>query len=113
MSKDRAKIEFILTMMDDIGEYRERFDTLTDLLNDKMGFNAVLMNLMQIGETLNKTQGNYEALNDEDIKGAYDVRNFIAHDYEGVRKSIIESVIREHLPKLRAALDEILRAGGK
>lgn len=108
MFRDRAKIEFILTMIQEIEEYRERFPSLTEMLDDTMGFNATLMNLLQIGETLNKLKGSYDALDKEDIKGAYDVRNFIAHDYEGVRKSIIESIVREHLPTLKAVLWNIL-----
>lgn len=40
-----------------------------------------MMAFLQIGETLNKLQNTYETLNIDDIKGAYEVRNFIAHDY--------------------------------
>ena len=108
MSSDKKKIEFVIEMMEDIETYLTRFDSVTALLDDKMGFNATLMSLMQIGETLRKLQGKYEELDDDDIKGAYDVRNFIAHDYEGVRKSIIESIVREHLSKLKNALEKII-----
>jgi len=38
----------------------------------------------------------------------YDVRNFIAHDYEGINKAIIEDVIRNHIPELKRTIDEIL-----
>lgn len=108
MSNDKTKIEFCLEMIEDIETYLTRFDGISALLSDRMGFNATLMNLLQIGETLNKISGFYSELDIEDIKGAYDVRNFIAHDYEGVRKSIIESIIREHLPKLKNTLIQIL-----
>lgn len=108
MSNDKKKIEFAVEMIEDIEAYLTRFENVTALLDDKMGFNATLMNLMQIGETLCKLQGKYDELDNDDVKGAYDVRNFIAHDYEGVRKSIIESIIREHLPKLKATLTKIV-----
>jgi len=108
MSSDRTKIEFILEMIGDIEAYLMRFENITALLDDRMGFNATLMNLMQIGETLRKLKGTYAEFDDDDIKGAYDVRNFIAHDYEGVRKSIIESILREHLPKLKNSLTKVL-----
>ena len=108
MSSDKKKIEFVIEMIEDIETYLTRFDSVTALLDDKMGFNATLMSLMQIGETLRKLQGKYTELDNDDIKGAYDVRNFIAHDYEGIRKSIIESIIREHLPKLKNALEKII-----
>ena len=41
------------------------------------------------------------------IKGTYDVRNFIAHDYEGVNKMIIEDIIRVQLPKLKQTISTI------
>ena len=36
----------------------------------------------------------------KDLKGIYDTRTFIAHDYEGVNLSIIETAIRYGLPEL-------------
>lgn len=36
-----------------------------------------------------------------------DVRNFIAHDYEGVNKMIIEDIIRTQLPKLKQIILDI------
>ena len=111
MSKDKdiLKIEFALTMVDDIYEYLDKFKTIENLLNNKMAFNATLLHLMQIGESLNKLENSYKELLDKDIRGAYSVRNFIAHDYDGVRKSIIESIIREHLPKLKENLENIIK----
>lgn len=72
-----------------------------------MGYDATLMCLLQIGETLNKLENNYDELQKEDIKGSYDVRNFIAHDYEGVNKSLIEGIIRFHLPKLKEVIFKV------
>ena len=37
----------------------------------------------------------------DDIKGAIDTRNFIAHDYEGINLPIIEFIIRDRLPILK------------
>ncbi len=39
------------------------------------------------------------AFDDEDVKGMYDVRTYIAHDYEGVNLAIVEWIIRNGLPK--------------
>lgn len=86
----------------------DRFNNIYSLLNDKMGFDATLMSLLQIGETLNKLENDYELLDKNDIKGAYDVRNFIAHDYEGVNKALVESITRMYIPKLKETLSKIL-----
>jgi len=108
MSNDIARLNFIDEKINDIFTYKDRFDTIVDLLNDKMGFDAVLMSLLQIGETLHKLdQSSYSKV--LPIKGAYDVRNFIAHDYEGVNKMIIEDIIRNHLPSLKITIEDILQ----
>lgn len=71
-----------------------------------MGYDATLMSLLQIGETLNKLREEPFA-EKLPIKGTYDVRNFIAHDYEGVNKMIIEDIIRTQLPKLKQIILDI------
>jgi len=87
--------------------YRAHYQTIESLLNDKMGYDAVLMSLLQIGETLHKLQ--HAPFADKlPIKGAYDVRNFIAHDYEGVNKVIIENIVRTMLPQLQHTINELL-----
>lgn len=108
MSKDTAKFEFVILMIQNLESYQNRYGGVFQMLQDGMAFDAVLMCLMQIGETLNKIKGQYKELDDDEIKGAYDVRNFIAHDYEGVRKSIIEDVVRYYIPKLKSNIEKIL-----
>lgn len=103
MSSSFEKLDFILEKIEDIESFKARYKTIEDLLNDVMGYDATLMSLLQIGETLNR-------LRDEPfaeklpIKGTYDVRNFIAHDYEGVNKVIIEDIVRKELPKLKQVI---------
>ena len=106
MSSSFEKLDFIIEKIDDIESFKARYKSIEDLLNDVMGYDATLMSLLQIGETLNK-------LRDESfaeklpIKGTYDVRNFIAHDYEGVNKMIIEDIIRTQLAKLKQIILDI------
>ena len=106
MSSSFEKLDFIVEKIEDIESFKARYKSIEDLLNDVMGYDATLMSLLQIGETLNK-------LRDESfaeklpIKGTYDVRNFIAHDYEGVNKMIIEDIIRTQLAKLKQIILDI------
>jgi len=44
----------------------------------------------------------------EDVKGAIDTRNFIAHDYEGINLPIIEYIIRVRLPILKSEIENII-----
>jgi len=110
MSKysDTQKLYFILEMIENIEEYVQEYKTITNMLINHKEYNATLMCLMQIGETLNKLTNHYDVLEKEDIKGAYNMRNFIAHDYEGVDMARIENIIRTKLPKLTKSIKEIL-----
>lgn len=103
MSSSFEKLDFILEKIDDIESFKARYNSIEDLLNDIMGYDATLMSLLQIGETLNKLK-NEPFAQKLPIKGTYDVRNFIAHDYEGVNKVIIEDIIRIQLPKLKQVI---------
>ena len=67
---------------------------------------AILMLPAGIAEQFNKlNEENASELlsyfEDEDLKGMRDVRNFIAHEYEGVELAIIEWLLRNALPKLK------------
>ena len=106
MSNKYEKLDFIVEKIEDIESFQLRYKSIEDLLNDVMGYDATLMSLLQIGETLNKLRDENFAVK-LPIKGTYDVRNFIAHDYEGVNKAIIENIIREELPKLKVLIYKI------
>ncbi|MDX9744279.1 MAG: hypothetical protein RBT59_10700, partial [Arcobacteraceae bacterium] len=49
-----------------------------------------------------------EYISFDDLKGIYDTRTFIAHDYEGVNLPIIEAAIRYGLPELLTASSAII-----
>lgn len=74
---------------------------------------AILMHLVSIAEQINKLKDEsafeiLENFSKSDLKGLYDVRNFIAHDYDGVDLSIIEDVIRYGIPSLQSSVENIL-----
>lgn len=98
-----AKCEFVLRMIENIYTISERHNGIVAALSDEIEARpAILMALLQIGETINKLD--IELLRnfglESEAKGAYDVRNFIAHDYLGVDLGLVESIIREYLPAL-------------
>jgi len=107
---DKTKLLFIIEKIDDIFAYKSEYKTIETLLNTKIGFDATNMCIMQIGESLNKLskmlQDRYTEL---PIRESYLTRNYIAHDYEGVNKLIIEMIIREQLPILKQQLQQILK----
>ena len=71
------------------------------------------MHLTSIAEQFNKLaeDAKFDILSrfdKNDLKGTYDVRNYIAHDYEGVNLSVIEHIIRDKLPKINTIAEQLL-----
>lgn len=103
----KVRIETILKYIDDIEFIVSNYGGVVNTLEDRIGKHSLLMCLMQIGENLNKL--NIENENIKEAKqGAYAVRNFIAHDYEGVNLTLIENIVRNLLQPLKDELQKEL-----
>jgi len=108
--KNLAKAAFVLEMIENIEIVCQRHEGIIQALEDEVeGRAALLMFLMQIGEALKKIDiediSKYKL--DREIKGAYDVRNFIAHDYEGVNIIVIEDILKDNLPELKIKMQKL------
>ena len=88
--------------------------TIIKALEDEENSRAsILMHLTSIAEQFDKLlhSGELEILTNfekQDIKGSYELRNFIAHDYEGIDLYIVENVIQERLPIIKQGITKIL-----
>jgi uncharacterized protein with HEPN domain len=88
--------------------------TIIKALEDEENSRAsILMHLTSIAEQFDKLlhAGELEILSNfekQDIKGSYELRNFIAHDYEGIDLYIVENVIEERLPIIKQGIKKIL-----
>lgn len=108
MSKESiSKIYLIIEKIEYIEEIVKNSGSISSALEDLVTSKpAILMHLTAIAEQFNKLKQSHadEILNEfdkDDLKGLYDVRTYIAHDYEGVNLSIIEWIIRFGLPKFK------------
>jgi len=108
MSKESiAKVHLIVEKIDYIDQIVEKAGSITGALEDVVTHRpAILMHLTAIAEQFNKLKQSHaddilSAFDDKDIKGMYDVRTYIAHDYEGVNLAIVEWIIRNGLPKFK------------
>ena len=83
---------------------------VTALEDEKTTRPAILMHLTSIAEQFSKIKDNslLSIFDSDDVKGAIDTRNFIAHDYEGINFPIIEFIIRERLPILNNDIKQLL-----
>lgn len=101
------KIEYIEKIVENKGNVSL---ALEDIITSRP---AILMHLTAIAEQFNKLKQSHadEILSNfdkDDLKGLYDVRTYIAHDYEGVNIAIIEWIIRYGLPKLKIECQKII-----
>ncbi len=96
----------------DIYTIVERHGSITKALSDLEGQPAVLMLVVAISEQFDKLKKqNSNILNHfeiEDIKGIIGVRNYIAHDYDGVNLATIETDLRENMPRIKKIAEDIL-----
>ena len=111
LDKLKAKVDFALLQIEKIEIVINNHKNITNALNNIEGEAAILMFLMQLGETLNKilkinSELTVKFIEADDIKGAYAVRNFIAHDYEGVDLAFIENILRFKLSQLKQSLKQ-------
>ncbi len=90
--------------------------TVVKALEDEQNSRAsILMHLTSIAEQFDKLlhNGELELLSNfekEDIKGSYELRNFIAHDYEGIDLYIVEDVINTRLSVIKESISKVLNS---
>ena len=115
MSKESiSKVHLIIEKIDYIEQIVDNAGSITQALQDYVTDRpAILMHLTAIAEQFNKLKQSHaddilSAFDDKDIKGMYDVRTYIAHDYEGVNLAIVEWIIRNGLPKFKEQCNDLL-----
>lgn len=115
MSKAYGRLEVILKKIIFIEEIIVDSGNITKALEDeKSARAAMMMHFTSIAEQFNKLakDGEFEILQEfdkRDLKGTYDMRNYIVHDYEGLNLSVLDMVIRDKLPIMKRTIEEILK----
>jgi len=112
--KALLRVNTILKKIDFIQAISKEKKGIIKALEDEQNSRAsILMHLTSIAEQFDKLLHNGELdiltyFEKEDIKGSYDLRTFIAHDYEGVDLYIVEDVVNKRLPIMRKSIEKIL-----
>ena len=115
MSKAYDRLEIILKKINFIEEIIVDSGNITKALEDeKSARAAMMMHFTSIAEQFNKLakEGEFEILQEfdkRDLKGVYDMRNYIVHDYEGLNLSVLDMVIRQKLPIMKETIEHLLR----
>ena len=107
---DLDRVKLILIKIDYILDISS-IGIVKALGDEKMTRPAIMMHLASIAEQFSKIKDKslLQNFNDEDVKGAINTRNFIAHDYEGVNLPIIEFIIRDRLPALKSKITTLFQ----
>ena len=113
--KALSRIEIIKKKIDFIYNIVAEKGSVIQALEDEQNARAsILMHLTSIAEQFDKLlhSGELDILSNfdkQDIKGTYELRNFIAHDYEGIDFHIVEDVIVERLPIIMDSVEKVLK----
>ena len=113
--KALSRIEIIKKKINFINNIVVQKGSVTQALEDEQNARAsILMHLTSIAEQFDKLlhSGELDILSNfdkQDIKGSYELRNFIAHDYEGIDFHIVEDVIAERLPIIMNSVEKVLK----
>ena len=102
-----AKLEFALLMIEDIEKISERHSGIDNALDDVEGYHALLMCIMQIGESLSKIKEK-SAADALPVDLAYKMRNIIAHNYMGVNMNVVRITLKQDIPALKKVISELL-----
>lgn len=111
--KDRLEqiaesIELVISRCESINEANEFLLSPDNM----MRFDSCVMRLQAIGEQIGKIlkEENSPFDNYPEIPwvAAYDMRNFISHEYANVDEAIVFDVIKEDLPRMQEAIQKIL-----
>jgi uncharacterized protein with HEPN domain len=77
-----------------------------------MKFDSCVMRLQaigeQIGKILKKDNCPFDKYPEIPWVAAYDMRNFISHEYANIDEAIVFDVIKEELPRMQEAVKKIL-----
>ncbi|KFL34478.1 MULTISPECIES: HepT-like ribonuclease domain-containing protein [unclassified Sulfurospirillum] len=110
-TRDKQRLETIHEKIIFIENIVQKNRGIMPALEDKeIAKPAILMHLTAIAEQFSKLK--HEEFTQhfcDAIKGSMSIRNFIAHDYDGVNLTIIEITIRDVLPALKFEIEQILR----
>lgn len=111
LNKDKENLLDIIQAINKIFDYTKNFKNTEDFFISKINFDAVLMNFINIGESVlrlsNDLQISHPDIEWNKIKG---LRNIVVHDYFGVDAEEIWQIVKNKLPKLHDQIETIINS---
>jgi uncharacterized protein with HEPN domain len=108
MKSDTVYLRHILEAIEKIEQYLSDV-TYETFCEDNMILDAVMKELEIIGEASSKLSRGFKTKHHEiPYRDAIDMRNFLVHEYFGVRKDVVWATCKNDLPSLKEAVHKIL-----
>ncbi|ARN78552.1 hypothetical protein BST97_11450 [Nonlabens spongiae] len=108
MSKDLHKLESAVASIKKIKKYTAGLN-YEEFSNQDVIIDAVLMHFGNLGEKLGGISPEFKNKHDEiPYRDAKDMRNYVAHQYEGVNALSVWNMVTEIIPNLEVQLKKIL-----
>ena len=108
MEQIAESIELVISRFENVNEANEFLLTPDSM----MKFDSCVMRLQAIGEQIVKIlkEDNcpFDKYPEIPWVAAYDMRNFISHEYANIDEAIVFDVIKEELPRMQEAVKKIL-----
>ena len=106
--KDDTIIFLMLQTIDKIFEYSSEFSEANEFIKNGKSFDATMMNFIALGESVSKLGESFKDKNCQiEWQKIQAFRNIVAHDYFGIDEYEVWQIITQHLPKLKADLENI------
>ncbi len=101
----------LLRILDNIDHIESLLSTMTEatFLSELKDFNAVCLELIQIGEKVNQLSPEvYDAYPEVPWHELYGLRNRIVHGYDKINKDIIWATLQQDIPEIKEELTRIV-----
>lgn len=109
MKSDKTYLKHILKSINIIEEYINDIDYVA-FANNQMMIDAVIRNLEIIGEASNNLSAKIRAVfPNYTLQDPIDMRNFLIHEYFGVRHDIVWGTCKKNLPELKIFIEKALK----
>lgn len=108
--KDIDNLLDIIDYIDKIEKFVKDIPDADAFFKNELVFDAVLMNFINIGESIGRLSGEIMAKHEEvPWQRVKSFRNIIAHDYLGIDAEEIWQILKKRLPKFKKDVQSVLK----
>lgn len=110
MPKDqRLQLLTILDSITKIEKYIASISNAQEFYNDDKTFDAVIMNIIIIGESVSKLEESFKEQHPQiDWFKIKAIRNIAAHDYLGINAEMIWQILQNHISPLKQTIESAI-----